>query len=263
MADFIKAAKNSDDLGVDYLRKLTSPQLLDLCNEYGKAVDDGSEGKEGIVIEIVLGSVKEKGDLKLGTLLAVAADPKASRHWRTRAVRYCSGRDKFVDFRSEDIPVAVDALLKLLSDPNEVPQVRVEACNACGEILARGYQMLLCKVENRKETFDRKLRARTRTEDLPVWAPHDKRVGDFVLLICNLASTDGTPELLTKERIPSALREIVTERGTKTPQLQEIQRLLNAVRERQAELPNAYRNLAREVDEAASPVRAADGGGGQ
>ena len=238
-----------------YLNKLSSAQLLDLCDQYGTAVDDGRESTEGWLIEIVLGILKGREELTSEFFFDMMQQQQASACWRAKAAQYACGKERFVAFQSRDIPTASKVYMKVVSDRDAPDIVRSQAWVTLGNILGRGYYLTLCKAEGREEEVDRSLRPRIRTQTLPVWRDHEERIRQFVNLSVDSAKDGSTPQIVRDRAIPRALSYVLNERGLKTPGLNRIRELTEGLQQSDQHPPREWRTLTRYLAELESGER--------
>ena len=241
----LRAIWDDEEQAMRYLNGLRSAQLLRLCDQYGKVVDEGGESPEGLLIEVVLGILKGRKVLTSKLLLDVVAREQASCYWRARAARYACGKERFVAFQSTNMPGAVKVYTEVALDQTAPEMLRGNMLGALGSLLAKGYYLILCRAEGREECVDHSLRPRIRAQTLTAWKDHEELVRQFVDLAVNAARDDSTPQIARERTIPLGLRVVLQERGMKTPGLAKIRKLLQEVQTDKRAVLRNWKNLIR------------------
>ncbi len=200
------------------LQSLSKEEVLNLCNEYGGLVDRGEISGEGWFIGIALNEIKTKG-LSFADLLNCASAKSASVHWRQLALRYASGRERFINEQEIDFESMIKTCSGILSDSDAPLTLRCEACRVYADMLVDGYYIAV----NGSPDDRKSCRAKVRVSDTDACRIQDKKVATFIALTLTLAKDKDTSEELRREIIRS-LRSIVHERGTRTPKLKKIKK---------------------------------------
>ncbi len=237
---------------MEFIHSLSQPEVFDLCNQYGHAVDNREESDgEGMLIEAALKDLKSRSTLSSDDLLSCTGTETASLYWRLLALRYASGKSKIIDTTTSDTEKVFDFSMRLLSNTATPSILRQEACKSLTEVLIDGYYLTICGSKKK----DRMNRNRVRAAGTLETKTYDEKASAFADLALKIAEDQTAPKKLRENNVPNALRAMIRERGLKTPRFDRILKIAKQHSENDKSKQSAYGNLVQEINTVANENR--------
>lgn len=218
MYQHLKDQKWNEEDVRKYLDTLSKPEIFELCNQYGRAVDAGQESNEGPVVELFLRNLTKRSAISTDDLLSCTTTEANSLWWRRMALRYCFKSGRFVKREDRNPESAWQVAMRILQDSNCPVKLRQEALTLAPNLLIDGYYTVVTGSDRRTDSA----LALVRSADTTQTRTLDMKASQFIVLAMKLMDDKTIPDDWKERSLPSIFEALVRERGTKTPKLSEL-----------------------------------------
>ncbi len=249
-------AWNSYDARDEYLRRLNSKQLLQLCDELGEAVDKGELdiSKAQYYIANTMGVFRQKKKVTPNTFLSVLKDRKASSFWRNFACENSfASPPHYISKGDVSLEESFQAYTNVILDSKSPASLRKHVYWCCWRMLGEGYVWILCDFKGqRRKDPERALIEEVRNSSLTIWDDHDKRVSWFIEFSLSEYNAQEGIHFLT---ILDGLKNIIRVRGAKTPQIEKLRAFASTPSEKGSVSKEKYKKSLKDKLEQYAPLK--------